>query len=84
LKIIKEEKSQFHEACDIGYLQIAMLDTNAIQNGLFIISDDFFNVQLWDGAIKEDTDPAYSIRLVSLKSYDTNCGTQFHLETMGF
>lgn len=84
LKIIKEKKSQFHEAYDIGYLQIALLDTNAIQNGLFITSDDFFNVQLWEGAIKKETDPAYSVRLVSLKSYDMNCGTQFHLETMVF
>jgi hypothetical protein len=84
LRIIKEGISQFHEACDIGYLQIAMLDINAIQNGLFITNDDYFNAQLWEGAVNEDTDPAYSVRLVCLKSYDMNCGTQFHLETIGF
>jgi len=84
LKVIKKEMSEFHEACNIGYLQIAMLDTNAIQNGLFVNSDDFFNVQFWEGAIEQGTDPAYSVRLVSLKSYDMNCGTQFHLETVGF
>ena len=84
LKTIKEERSGFHEACNIGYLQVAMLDTNAIQNGLFVTSDDFLNVQFWEDAVEHSTDPAYSVRLISLKSYDMNCGTQFHLETMGF
>ena len=84
LRTIKEEKSGFHEACCIGYLQVAMLDTNAIQNGLFVTSDDFFNVQFWEDAVEHGTDPAYSVRLISLKSYDMNCGTQFHLDTMGF
>ena len=84
LRIIKEEKSGFHEACYSGYLQVAMLDTNAILNGLFVTSDDFSNVQFWGDAIEHGTDPAYSVRLISLKSYDMNCGTQFHQETMDF
>ncbi len=84
LRIIKEEKSGFHEACYVGYLQVVMLDTNAIQNGLFDTSDDFSNVQFWGDAIEHGTDPAYSARLISLKSYDMTCGTQFHRETMDF
>ena len=84
LRIIKEEKSGFHEACCVGYLQVAVLDTNAIQNSLFVTSDDFSNIQFWGDAIEHGTDPAYSIRLISLKSYDMNHGTQFHQEIMDY
>ena len=82
LRIIKEGESRFHEAVHKGYVQIAMLDDNAIQYGLFMSNDDFFTVQFWEPGVDRGTDPAHSARLVSLRSYDIICGTQFHLEIM--
>lgn len=83
LRVIREGKCSFYEALSKGYLQTAMLDANAVQNGLFISSDDFYDVQFWEPAIDRQIDPSYSVRLVSLKAYDMNCGTQFHLEIVG-
>jgi len=84
LRILKEQKSKFHEACNKGYVQVAALDTNAVQNGLFEVGDDFFSAQFWQKVINGGTDPAYSVRLISLRSYDKNCGTQFHFEMIGY
>ena len=80
LRIIRERKCMYYEACEKGYVLTAVLDEDAIKDGLFEIVDDFFNAEFWSPAIDPNRDPAYSSRIVALKSYDNIYGTQFHLQ----
>jgi len=82
LRIIREGKCKFDEAISKGYVYTVMLDANAIQNGLFVTADNFYDVQFWEPAIDQRSDPSYSVRLVSFRSCDVDCGTQFHLEIL--
>ena len=83
LGVIRNGKCRFHEATSKGYVHTVTLDTNAVQNGLFETTDSFYDVDFWKPAIDRRTDPSYSVRLASFRSYDLNCGTQFHLEILG-
>lgn len=80
LQNIKGKACRLHDALKEGYLHTAALDTAALKCGLFETSEDFSTVSLWEPAVDRRSDPLRSVRLVSLRSYDIDYGTEFHTE----
>ena len=81
LRLIKRRECKLHSAINCGYLVTADLNSYSLEDGLFEMGDDFYSFEFWEDAVLPATDPAHSVRLISLRSFDANWGTGFHLAT---
>lgn len=75
LKLVKTKTCELYNAIDCGYVVPADLNINSLENGLFKVGEDYYSFDLWDDAVQLMVDPATSIKMISLRSFDSVWGT---------
>lgn len=81
LNLTKTKSCELYYAVEIGYVQMADLDRDALVIGLFDTDSSSYDTQLWQEAIDQQISPAESTRLICMKYFDHIWYTQLLFET---
>lgn len=82
LKLVKNGGCQLYGAIDSGYIVTADLNIDSLENGLFKVGEDYYSFEFWDDAIQSTVEPAISVKMISLRSFDLIWGTDLYSSTI--
>ena len=83
LKLVKNGGCELYGAIDCGNVVPADLNIDSLENGLFKVGEDYYSFEFWDDAIKPTVDPATSVKMISLRSFDLIWGTDLCSSEIG-
>lgn len=78
LKLVKNRGCELYSAIACGYIVTADLSIDSLEKGLFKVGEDYYSFELWDDAMQATIDPATSIKMISLRSFDLIWGTDLY------